>query len=31
MAWMTIYEDELPANWELLQKGDGYFKIDPLR
>ncbi|MCD8218477.1 MAG: DUF4160 domain-containing protein [Clostridiales bacterium] len=31
MAWMAIHEDELVANWELLQKGDGYFKIDPLR
>lgn len=31
LAWMAIHEDELLANWELLSKGDGYFKIDPLR
>lgn len=31
LAWMTIHEDELRANWELLSNGDGYFKIDPLR
>lgn len=31
LAWMAIHEDELKANWELLSKGDGYFKIEPLR
>ena len=31
LAWMAIHEDELTANWELLRRGDGYFKIDPLR
>lgn len=31
LAWMTIHEDELQANWKLLSNGDGYFKIDPLR
>lgn len=31
LAWMTIHEDELLANWKLLSNGDGYFKIDPLR
>lgn len=31
LAWIAIHEDELKANWELLSKGDGYFKIEPLR
>lgn len=31
LAWMTIHEDELLANWNLLSEGDGYFKIEPLR
>ncbi len=31
LAWMAIHEDELRANWELLSKGEGYFKIEPLR
>ena len=31
LAWITIHEDELRANWELLSNGEGYFKIEPLR
>ena len=31
LAWIAIHEDELKANWELLSKGDEYFKIEPLR
>ena len=31
IAWIAIHEDELKANWELLQNGEGYNKIDPLR
>lgn len=31
LAWMTIHEDELQANWDLLSKGEEYFKIEPLR
>jgi hypothetical protein len=31
LAWMTIHEDELNANWKLLSNGDGYFKIEPLK
>lgn len=31
LAWMTIHEEELKANWKLLSNGDGYFKIEPLR
>jgi len=30
LAWITIHEDELKANWELLSNGEGYFKIEPL-
>lgn len=30
-AWMEIHHDELAANWELLQNGEQYFKIDPLK
>ena len=31
LAWIAIHEDELKANWELLSKGDGSIKIEPLR
>jgi hypothetical protein len=30
-AWMEIHADELLANWELLSKGEQFFRIDPLR
>ena len=30
-AWMTIHQEELQADWDLLLAGDGYFRIDPLR
>lgn len=30
-AWIALHEDELNANWNLLNAGDGYFKIEPLR
>ena len=30
-AWVALHEEELRANWDLLSKGEGYFKIDPLR
>ena len=30
-AWMTIHQEELEADWDLLSAGDGYFRIDPLR
>ena len=29
-AWMTIHQEELQADWDLLSAGDGYFRIDPL-
>lgn len=30
-AWMIIHHDDLHANWELLSKGEQYFRIDPLK
>ena len=29
-AWMVIHQDELEANWKLLQNGEAFFKIEPL-
>lgn len=31
VAWIAIHEDDLNANWKLLQEGQGYFKIKPLQ
>ena len=31
VAWVSLHEDELAANWRLLNDGDEYFKIEPLR
>ena len=31
LAWMALHEDELRENWKLLSKGEGYFKIEPLK
>lgn len=31
LAWITIHEEDLEADWKLLSNGDDYFKIDPLR
>jgi hypothetical protein len=30
-AWMEIRCDELEANWNLLSKGEQFFRIDPLK
>ena len=30
LAWMTIHQDELQANWKLLSEQSTYFKIAPL-
>ena len=30
-AWVALHEDELKANWKLLNDGEGYFKIEPLK
>ncbi|MBR0173620.1 MAG: DUF4160 domain-containing protein [Lachnospiraceae bacterium] len=29
-AWMVIHEEDLIANWTMLQEGEGFFKIAPL-
>ena len=26
LGWVAIHEEELNANWEMLQRGEGYFK-----
>jgi hypothetical protein len=31
VAWIDIHEEDLKANWKLLQEGQGYFKIQPLQ
>ncbi len=31
VAWVALHEDELKANWKLLNEGEGYFKIEPLK
>ncbi len=31
VAWVSLHEDELAANWRMLSDGDGYYKISPLR
>jgi len=30
-VWMGIHREELFANWKLLDEGDTFFKIEPLR
>jgi hypothetical protein len=30
-AWIEIHQDELMADWELATKGEGIFKIEPLK
>ena len=30
-AWMVIHHDDLRANWELLSRGEQFFRIDPLK
>ena len=31
IAWILIHQEELGANWQLLQNGEEFFKIEPLR
>jgi hypothetical protein len=31
VAWIDIHEEDLKANWNLLQNGEEYFKISPLQ
>jgi hypothetical protein len=30
-AWMEIHKEDLLANWNLLSKGEQFFKIEPLK
>ena len=30
-AWTEIHKEDLEANWSLLEKGEQFFRIDPLR
>ncbi len=30
-AWIEIHQDELLADWELANKGEAVFRIDPLK
>lgn len=30
-AWITIHQDELKANWEIMSTDGQPFKIDPLK
>lgn len=30
-AWMEIHREELEANWKILQDGQQFFKIEPLK
>ena len=30
-AWIEIHKEELMANWKLLDEGEQYFKIEPLK
>ena len=31
VAWIEIHRDDLEANWKLLQEGEQFYKIDPLK
>ena len=31
VAWIEIHKEELKANWKLLEEGEGFFKIEPLK
>ena len=30
-AWIEIHKEDLQANWRLLDEGEQFFKIDPLK
>lgn len=30
-AWILIHKEDLEANWQLLQEGSEFFKINPLQ
>ncbi len=31
VAWIAVHEEDLYANWELLQAGQEFFRIPPLQ
>ena len=31
VAWMEIHKEDLSANWDLLSRGEQFFKIEPLK
>ena len=31
LAWMEIHQDDLLANWHLLDSGEQFFRIEPLK
>ena len=31
VAWIEIHKEELKANWKLLEEGEQFFKIEPLK
>jgi hypothetical protein len=31
LAWIEIHKDELIADWEIINQGGDYFKIEPLK
>ena len=31
LAWIEIHRDDLHANWQLLSRGEQFFRIDPLK
>ena len=31
VAWIEIHKEERKANWKLLEEGEPFFKIEPLR
>nr|WP_180487138.1 DUF4160 domain-containing protein [Treponema socranskii] len=31
VAWIEIHKEELKADWKLLEEGEPFFKIEPLR
>ena len=30
-AWIEIHQEDLAANWNLLSRGEQFFRIDPLK
>lgn len=30
-AWIITHKEELITLWNIMQEGEGYFKIDPLK